>query len=132
MRTRYTTWEWDEYNGWTLYLGSNSWAMADQVTRALRAYDPQHYFNTYGSYEVSVAYEIIGSWQGRYYSWGYVPNVDRTVEILYALSKAIRPDVVINARDWSTQRISMEPWNAMPYAWRSELLYRQRAAGIGV
>jgi len=94
---RYTVWEWDEYNGWKLFLGSNNWNSADQVRRALKAYQPQKWYGVYGTYSLSPSYEITGIQGVQRFSWGYAPAGDNVWETVYALSKLLRVDTVVNA-----------------------------------
>jgi hypothetical protein len=130
VRTRYTVWEWNEYTGWTLFLGSNAYTMADQVKRAMKVAEPQKWYGVYGPYEVSARYEIVGKWQGRRYSWGWSPTVSTTSQIVYGLNKTMRGDVLISPIDTSTARYSVEVWDDIPYWRKEEISAIKRAAGI--
>ena len=132
MRTRYTVWEWNQWTGWTLFLGSNVYSMADQVKRGMKFAEPQKFYGVYGPYEVNAVYEIVGTWQRRNYSWGWANNKDHAAEMVYALNMTLRPDVFVWAKETSTGRVSVEVDNTMPYWWKTAILDRRRAAGIAV
>jgi hypothetical protein len=130
MRTRYTVWEWNEYTGWTLFLGSNVWTMADQIKRSMKIAEPQKWYDVYGPYEVPTKYEIVGNWRGRHYSWGWAPSVNTSSQILYGLNKLMRGDVLIYAKDMSTGRTSGEVWDDIPYWRKEEIAAIKRSAGV--
>jgi hypothetical protein len=98
MYPRYTTWQWNQYNGWALFFGSSSLGSADQVKRALANYQPQNYYGVYGSYAMAADFEIYGYGGTTRYSWGYAPSGDNVWIIQYALTKIMRPDIIIAAR----------------------------------
>ena len=98
MTPRYTVWQWDQYNGWALYFGTSAYNAADQMKRALAAYQPQYYYGIYGSYALNAAFEIYGYWGTTRYSWGYSVGGDPAWIQVYALSKLMRPEIYVSAR----------------------------------
>jgi len=91
MRTRYTVWEWTQSNGWILFFGSNEYAKADQIKRALKGYQPQNWYDVYGTYEVPADIELVANWQGRLYSWGWTAKGNQVSWIaFYSLTKLMQ------------------------------------------
>jgi hypothetical protein len=132
MRTRYTVWEWNQYTGWTLFLGSNVYAMAAQVKRAMQVAEPQKWYDIYGPYEVATKFEIVGNWQGRRYSWGWSPSVNTASQIVYGLNKTMRGDVMISPIDMNTGRYSVDVYDDIPYWRKEEISAIKRSAGVVV
>lgn len=128
MIPAYTVWEWNRYNGWRLFLGSASSSMADQVRRALSLYQPQAWYQSFPrKYSLSPAFDVVGSQFSRNYTWGATPDAETAWISLYALSKLLRPDVLLAVKPYPPHSVS-EVSDAMPSFARIEMAQRYRYA----
>jgi hypothetical protein len=138
MRTTYTVWEWTQYNGWNLMLGTNVRQQADQVVSALKAYQPQNWYGVYGPYEVPARYELVATWQGRNYTWGWVAQGQvAPFVVFYAMAKRLLPAVRVGAKNLNGRSYIVAPGAytgatliGLPSWQVSELDTRYRAATI--
>jgi hypothetical protein len=119
VRTRYSVWEWTQYNGWKFMLGSNSWDSAQQVKRALKTYQPNNWYDVYGSWTVSTESPVNGVAGTQHYTWGWAPT-DVAWIVVYALYKILAANVVV-----TTSAASMD---LMADFQRYELAQRVRTA----
>lgn len=126
MIPAFTVWQWDEYNGWQLFLGSNASGTADQVRRALALYQPQKWYQTFPrQYSLAPAFDVIGQSGGNHYNWGATPGPEATWICIYALSRLLRPGVLITARPYPGHKLD-EVTSAMPSFAQTEVAQRYR------
>ncbi len=96
IRTSFSVWEWTQYNGWRLFLCSNSYASAQQVVRALQTYQPNNWYGVYGSWTVPTESPINGVQGAQHFRWGWAPTEVGWI-VVYALSKIMAPNVVVTS-----------------------------------